>query len=54
MPTIGPNPHDASGSYQSRMPPMRKTLKSLRMWVLLVWGTDGSGRVSPERVMRKW
>ena len=39
--------------YQSRMPPMRKTLKSLRMWVLLSSGTDGAGIVSPEWGMRK-
>ena len=29
--------------YQSRAPPMRKTLNSLRMWELLYLGTDGFG-----------
>jgi hypothetical protein len=39
--------------YQSRMPPMRKTLKSLRMWMLLISGTDGERIVSPEWGIRK-
>ena len=43
----------AWGDYQSRMPPMRKTRNSLRMWVLLVLGTDGTRIVSPERGIRK-
>jgi hypothetical protein len=53
MPSAKLNPTMGVSDYQSRAPPMRKTLNSLRMWELLYLGTDGSAIVSPERGMRK-
>ena len=53
MPVIRSNQRMVLGDYQSRAPPMRKTQNSLRMWVLLDSGTDGTPIVSPDWGMRK-